>query len=145
MIEFAGTQLVGFLLEWRGRPVTQEQLLKCPGLTFESRLRESSWEQYTFHSPKPLRGELAESASDFAYLVICRRSGPRLLLVSQGRSVVDHLILRELGAVFVPRLEGVSVAVDLLVRDLTRRPGEYSLGYVHARLPAFGTALKSAS
>ena len=94
----------------------------------------------------PLRGEDTDNTpGPFRYLLVCRRSGPRVLLLSLNRQIVDHVLKEVLNRLFVPALHPVPIAVDTLVKNLTLHPRVYALSFVHARVPAFGTSLRAVS
>lgn len=136
--------LSGFLLEWPKLEIERSDLTRSERLSFKLELPAVGWEEYELTSEEPLRGEEQPAATIFRYPVTCHRSGPQLLMLSVGRSVVEHLMettLRE----FFPPLCRVSIAVDRFVKDVTARPSNYTLSFVHARVPAFGTALRSVS
>jgi hypothetical protein len=136
----------GMLLDWSVRAVDKDDLLGCPSLHFMGMAGKSKWERYEFRSDQPLLGEeLVGSNTDFSYPVLCRRSGRRLLILSAGQKVVEHIVEEEFANLFVPHLRKVKIAVDQLVRGLTNKPTLYVLGYVHAKLPVFGALLRSAS
>jgi hypothetical protein len=108
-------------------------------------LEQLYWEQARFRSDSPLTPEdRLRGIPPFDYPIVWRRSGPRLLLLSKNREVVDHfrrLLAVEIGV----RLEPVTIAVDAFVKQTAREPSEYVLSFVHARVSAFGTSLRSAS
>lgn len=133
----------GFLLNNPSGEVQQSDMARLTSLHFMTVLKGTRWEQWRFTSSKPLHGE-TEVAAQFSYDVVCRRSGPRLLLVSVSKEVAEHILVA-LESVFAPTLRKVPIAVDRLVREITQRPTVYALSYVHARVPAFGTSLKSVS
>jgi hypothetical protein len=68
-----------------------------------------------------------------------------VILLSFSRDIVEHILEKEFSEIFTPNLRQVPIAVDNLVRSITERPTRYSLSFVHARVPAFGTSLKSIS
>lgn len=138
--------LGGFLLDWSERNVVRTDLLKCDSLTFVRKIPNTHWEEFEYLSQIALRGEdEISTAKPYRYVLICRRSGSRIILLSFNRDIVEHLLESELSKIFVPKLRAVSIAVDELVRGITAHPTKYSLSFVHARVPAFGTALRSVS
>lgn len=80
----------------------------------------------------------------FTYPVVSRFSGPKILLLSQTRQIVDAIrnVVSDKAHV---RLENVHIAVDKLVKDLARQPGFYAISSVTARVSAFGQSLQSIS
>lgn len=136
----------GVLLDWPARAIDKNDLLRCPNLRLAGDVEKTKWERYEFRSEQPLLGEeIIGGDTYFSYPVLCRRSGHRLLLLSAGQRVVEHIVEREFDSLFVPHLRKVKIAVDQLVRGLTNKPTIYVLGYVHAKLPVFGALLRSAS
>lgn len=137
--------LSGVLLEFSGGPISRREIERAH-LKFIQIIRDTSWEEFVFESPEPLIGEIAsEPSALFQYTVVCRRSGARLLLLSPNRTIVDHLIEKQMAKVFVPRLRFVPIAVDDLVRAVVNKPSLYSLTRVYARVPAYGQNLRSVS
>lgn len=136
--------LSGLLLESPGGPIGVHDIERA-AVRFDRAIGDTRWEQFVFTSSTPLLGEPTIESSSFDYLVVCRRSGPRILLMSPHREVVDHLLERNLGKAFVPRLRHVPIAVDDLVRAIVDKPSLYSLSSVHARVGAFGDNLTSVS
>lgn len=138
--------LTGFLLDWPSRAIQREDLLLCRRIKYLSTIGNSLWEEYRYDSSTALCGEDPTIQSPpFHYSLICRRSDSRILLLSQHRQVVEHLIQSELDIIFIPHLRRMSIAVDDVVRDITHNPGTYVLSFVHARVPAFGSMLRSVS
>ncbi len=137
----------GVLLEWPSQEVVQRtDLLKCSRLHFERMIESSKWEQYVYESHKPLRGEdITGTRPPYHYVVLCRRSGARLVFLSVTRNIVDHLLEKEFDKVFTPHLRRVPIAVDQLVKAIVNKPTIYVLSFVHARVPAFGSSLRSVS
>lgn len=137
--------LSGLLLEWTNQIVSRKMLSNTSRIKFKSEIPGGHWEEYVFHSAVPLRGEEQDDGRSFLYPIVCRRSGPRLLLLSISRPIVEYLLENELKTIFLPRLRRVSIAVDELVKALVNKPTIYSLSFVHARTPAFGSSLRSLS
>jgi len=138
--------LSGYLLEWPSRPVQRSDFLRCDRLTFGGNITDSHWETYVFKSPIPLNQENTDFISGpYIYPIVCRRSGPRVLVLSSHRRIVEHLLSNGFNGTFTPSLRRVSIAVDDLVRALVNRPTVFVLSFVHARAPAFGTALRAVS
>jgi hypothetical protein len=133
----------GQLLESPEGEITREHLSRVPGMSFVGTVPASRWEQYVLRSSVPLRGE--DKGAEYEYGIICRRSGPRLLLATAARPVTSHIIENELPNVFATRLRPVTINVDGLVRSLIEKPALYSITFVHTKLPGFGAALRSAS
>lgn len=101
------------------------------------------WEQAVFSSDTSLiPGDDAPPPD--GYPLMWRLSGPRVLIVSQAREVVEGLC-ETLALTVGLKLDPVSIAVDTFVKDTAREPGQYVFNYVHARVAAFGTSLKSLS
>lgn len=141
-----GYHLSGLLLDWPRGHIERSDLLRCRALQFAREVPGSRWEEFVFSSDVPLRKEDAENVQEpFRYAVICRRSGSRILLSSVGRQIVEHLLEKVLSETFIPRLRRVSIAVNDLVKAMAARPTIYALSFVHARVPAFGTSLRSVS
>jgi hypothetical protein len=136
--------LSGLLLDASTGTIEREDLLACQRLKFSSLVGKTGWEIYSYHSPEPLRGEEPEAGA-FIYLVVCRRSGSRLLVLGSGREIVPYLLERELNLMFSPQLRRVQIGIDPLVKAITKIPGEYVLSFAHARVPAYGANLRSVS
>jgi hypothetical protein len=148
MTQSNDTPISGYLLEWPGGVITRDMVNRCRGVEFSHNLNTSGWEEFSFRSPVPLQGELRLDQDEFVYSLVIRRSGARMLLFGRGRNIADHVITHGMKAAFIPTLDYVTIAVDKLVRNLVQKPAicpEYALGFVHARFPAFGAALRSGS
>lgn len=144
------TQRHGYLLDWpKGEPtrhIQKDDLLLSPALEFVGEVPGSRWEEYDFSSNEPLLGEeVPQIPKPFKYKILCRRSGPRLLLLSLNQTIIETIVEDHLSKVLRPRLRPVSIAVDGLVKALTLRPTRYALSCAYARVPAFGTLLRSVS
>jgi hypothetical protein len=138
--------LSGLLLDWPVRSIQRADLEQYGHLRFLSEIGGSKWEKYLYASPTPLRNEDRLGASaPFEYEIICRRSGSRILVLSEGRNIVEHLVKDGLDLMLAPGLRKVSIAVQELVNAIAARPTLYVLSFVHARVPAFGASLRSVS
>lgn len=139
--------LSGFLLEWASdRPIREDDLTRCSAIKFVKKVEKTEWEEFSFVSTVAFRGEdQAGLPGPFRYALFCRRSGSRIALMSINRIVVTHLLERHLHGCFRPPLRSVPIAVDQLVKKIASQPTEYALSFVHARVPAFGTCLRSVS
>jgi hypothetical protein len=141
------SHLSGLLLSWSSpKTISRNDLLSCESLKFNDEVEGTKWEEYSFKSNHPLRGEDERSQTPpYFYKIICRRSGARLLLLSSTRQIIDHLVENELNYSLKLPLHRVQIAVDTLVKDITVSPEAYVLTFVHARTPAFGSPLRSVS
>lgn len=138
--------LGGFLMDGSERAIERYDLLKCDVIKFVGVLHGTEWEEFEYLSEIALRNEDEESTTKpYRYIVICRRSGSRIIILSHTKDIVEHLLEKKFSKIFVPKLKPVSIAVDGLVKSLTKNPTKYSLSFVHARVPAFGTSLRSVS
>jgi hypothetical protein len=138
--------LNGTLLEWPVREIERAQLEQCTALQYKGPIGDSRWEEFTFVSEQPLRGEEDRGRDGpFRYLVVCRRSGRRIAILSLSRRIVDRLTARLVSEVFALRFRRVTIAVDSLVKALVEHPTVYSLSFACARAPAFGAALRNVS
>ncbi len=138
--------LGGYLLDWIERPIERSDILKNANLRYIGPISGSEWERYEFSSEKALRDEDELTASKpFKYIMACRRSGSRIIMLSYNRDIVEYFIDNELSKVLRPKLKPVPIAVDELVRAMTTHPTKFTLTFVHARVPAFGTSLRSVS
>lgn len=139
--------LTGYLLSTKLRVVEQEQLRAAQDLVFVRQLQHSRWEEFRFHSAAPLRGEEVQLgfSGSFEYTVLCRRSGPRVLVVGESRTVVDALLDRSLRASLGGLTKKVRIPVDRLVKSLSADPGAFVLSFVHSRVSAFGHSLRTVS
>jgi hypothetical protein len=146
MDERKSHNLNGSLLEWPVRAIERAHLEACGGMEFRGELESSCWEEFSFTSDEPLRGEdQAVRAGPYTYTVICRRSGPRIAFLSLNRRIVDRLADRLAAEVLAFRLRRVSIAVDSLGKAIVERPTRFSISFVYARVPAFGAALRNVS
>ena len=144
MSEEVTNHFSGLLVECPDRKISREGLAACRGLSF-ARLLAGRWEQFVYDSHAPLVGEDPRLFSPpFKYQILMRRSGTRLLLMANHKEVALHLLER-LQPLFQPRLRGVSIGVDQLVKSLAGRPTKYVLSFAHARVPAFGAVLRAIS
>lgn len=144
MDEHETYNLSGSLLEWPVQAVQRAQLEQCEALKYKGTVGASRWEEFEFASEVPLRGEDETTIrGPFRYIVICRRSGARIAILSHNRRIVDRLTDRLVSEVFALRLRRVSIAVHSLVASLVERPTRFCLSFVYARVPAFGAALRN--
>lgn len=144
MTDIHANFLNGYLLEWSQRSISREDLLLCPELAFKSQVTNSHWEEFEFSSKIALRNEDDLSTpGPFKYVVVCRRSGPRIVILSLNRKIVDHLLETHLATAFLPTLHRVPIAVNNLVKALAKKPTIYALSFVYARVPAFGASLRT--
>lgn len=135
----------GFLLRWAGGDVRTLDL--CTGRTLESSgtINNSPWERFIFTSQRPLlRSEAPGNLDSFSYSVIVRRGKERILILSEAKLVVEE-ILAKLNSCLLAPLHQVPISVDKLVRDIISTPETYLLTVVHARIPAGGALLRTAS
>ena len=142
----APLRLNGYLLEWPFGPLNRSHLLQCGGTTFQELVGISKWEKYNYISKNPLSNEKKRGIDGpYRYTVVCRRSGQRMAILSSSRGIVDGFVDQLTKEVLAMRMQRVAIAVDSLVKSLSRRPTAYCLSYAYARVPAFGTALRNAS
>jgi hypothetical protein len=114
------------------------------GMSFVKQVARTKWDEYRFRSSKPMRGEVQYNfGGTWEYVVLCRRSGSRLLLLSETTSIVETILDAEgIYGRGVP-LRRIGIAVDALVKGIAREPGEYLLSRVDAKVPGYGTSLRS--
>lgn len=138
--------LGGFLMDRSEKIIDRSDLLECDAIKFVSVIQGSDWEKFEYISEKALRGEDEErTGKPYRYVVICRRSGSRIIIVSHTKKIVEHLLEDQLSKRITPKLKHISIAVDALVRALTKKPESYALSFAHAKVPAFGSSLKNIS
>ncbi len=145
MDEYDSYKLSGSLLEWPVKEIGRSDLEHCSALQFHENVGESNWEKFEFTSSEPLRDKDQGESGPFSYVVICRRSGSRIAMLSLNRQIVDHLAHQLMLDVFSLRSRRVSIAVGDLVNELVERPTRYCLSFVYARVPAFGASLRNVS
>jgi len=147
MAEFQAMQLQGALLESLAGDIQLEDFVRTgSSIVVEGVIQGTRWEKITLSSNNPLhREDTRVMEAPFRYPIVCRRSGPRILVMSIARDIVDHFASMYRGVGRVLPLKRVSITIDALVKELVSRPTEYSLGFVHARVPAFGASLRSVS
>lgn len=139
----------GMLIESVSAVFHRAGLADLRGVEDPRQLRNSEWEQYTLESKTPLCGEDDFPPSEsYRYPVLYRASHRRAVIATASEKAVDAILaaLREAER----RVESVSIMLDPFVRSIVA--GEhvtpkdaYSLSFVHARVPAFGTALRAIS
>lgn len=136
--------LSGLLLsDRRNSKLESSSIVRAGRVSEPARFEDSAWEQASFQSEVPFTPADQLGTPPFTYPLVWRLSGPRVLLLSISRDVVEHF--RKVAVKSGLRLEPVGIAVDLFVKETARDPSEYVLSFVHARVSAFGTALKSVS
>lgn len=146
MIRRTSREFHGLLLDAVTRPIERRQFSGFPGISYDFCVPESGWEKYAYISQYPLLHEDDEGFSPpYEYPLLVRRSGPRVLVASVDRAVVEFLVSEGLGASGPAQLKRVQVAVDRLVNELVQRPPDYALFFAHARAPAFGASLRAVS
>jgi len=107
-------------------------------------LGSSQWEQLCYESSVPLHGEdEGQIKGPYEYTVVSRRSGGRLLILSEHAGIIEHLLSEEFKKAFIPHLRPISIAIDPLVKSLTKNPSIYALSYAYARVPGGLSNLKS--
>ena len=117
MSEEANKNFSGLLVECPDHKIGREDLVLRRGLSFEGPFA-GRWESLNFESRTPLAGEDPRiAAPPYKYRILIRRSGVRLLLLSNHKDVAAHVI-GLLQPMFRPRLRGVKIGVDHLVKRL---------------------------
>lgn len=134
----------GFLLYWTGGSVESLDLCASNQLEFIGKIGSTFWEKFILRSARPLLRKDEASQTTFTYNVLVRRGHERLLILSDGKAVVEELVTG-LNSALPEQLNTVPIAVDRLVRDIVTEPDLYFLTLVHARMPAGGAMLRSAS
>jgi hypothetical protein len=81
----------------------------------------------------------------FQYPVVCRRSGRRLVLLAASSRILDRLLSDNGGVSNDLRLSKIPIAVDALVKSISRDAGRYSLSFIHARISSSSSSLRSVS
>jgi hypothetical protein len=138
--------LSGFLVRRPNREIERQDILACPSVRFTSVIPDTHWENYSYACPMPFRHEeLANVKAPYSYPLVIRRSADKMLLLSFNNRVVEYLIEHEFKKFFRPSLRHVPIGVDGLVKALVAKPSRYALSFAHARVPAFGVALRAAS
>jgi hypothetical protein len=135
--------LTGFLLVG-GRPI-ERRFLVVGRVKFDRLEEQSRWEWLTFTSDSSLLGDDRLGPGPVEYPVLVRRSDKRVAMLSLDKRVVLHLLGHEFGGAGESELHHVTVRVHDLVSFLVSSPSKYVLSLVHAKIPAFGNALKSMS
>ena len=138
MISLAGS-VSGSLYYWRD-PIQADAAWALPERVDEFPLRPVGWSQLELRTSSPLvRGE-PPGLLEYRYPFLLRRSGAHLLLVGSDSDIVPFL-LKELR--YSSRLTAPVVDVVMLAAELAKRPGEYCLGVVWARVDGFGESLRT--
>ncbi|MEA1647832.1 hypothetical protein UAJ10_02205 [Nitrospirillum sp. BR 11164] len=142
-------QLVnGYLLFWPGSPgnIKIEDLSQSSNLRIMSNERAYGWDFMEFKSNIPLDNEDHGILSPpYLYKIMCRRSGPRVLLLSTGKKIVDVLIEKEINTTLSPNLRPAHLKINDLVHLIVKSPDRYLLTSVYCRTPAYGADLQSLS
>lgn len=136
--------LTGYLFAVDQR-VTRENLTSNSSIVFRRPMYAKGWEEYEFHSPRPLLDDEELREPPYVYKLVCRRTGVQFALLARAKKVVDYLWENDLRALFGPQLSRVSIKIDELVRLLSKSPDRYVLSTVYARVPAFGESLRAIS
>jgi hypothetical protein len=135
--------VTGYIMTSRGTRLTKENSLNAKALEFIRQLPPTRWEEYQFRSHQALRGERQlDLEGPFNYPVLCRRSGDRIIIVSETLDVVDAVLGTERLAPGPP-LERVEIDVHGLVEQIVTEPGRYVLSRVDAMVPAYESFLRS--
>lgn len=137
-------RLSGFIFEWSVGNIERGSIDSCPCTKFMQTEEGSRWERFEYTSREALNGE--EQYGDlgpYRYPIICRRSGPRIAILSVSRNVAEAFANRLSREVLAIRLEKMAIAVDAMVKLIVKRPTVYCVCYANARTPAFGTALRN--
>lgn len=137
--------LSGYVLSAGGATFPRRAFDAVPSLTEGRTVGDTRWDEYTYRSDIPLRGEEQRGLYGFEYRVLCRQSGPRVLLLSESKQIVDVLLAQAVRPSLALTLRRVRVPVDELVKSLAERPGAFVLSFVHARVPVYGQQLRSIS
>src|SRR4051794_11878025 len=93
--------LSGYLLTWPQGPIEKTHLLRCKKLEFVGDVASSHWEELHYISPVPLYREDSDvGAGPYEYTIVCRRSGPRVLLLSEHAEIIEYLLAKDLKDIF---------------------------------------------
>lgn len=137
---------IGYLLASKDEKIVNEKFLSIKGLSFEGVIAGlEGWESFTYKSNKPLLGEdELDLQGPYFYPIISRRSGLRVLLLCNGKPVIDHL-LNLYSNIYQPKLIPIRFSIHEMVCDIAENPKNYVLTAVHARVDAYGNNLKATS
>ena len=138
--------LSGYLMATStGSKVTATLLTEAGALHHYGHIEDTKWDEYLMRSSQPLMMEDRFGAvGPFEYRLKCRRSGSRILIMGENTRIAEAA-LSKLRAKEPQSsvLIHLTVKVDALVRQITAKPGPYSLSFVHARLQ--NSSLKATS
>ena len=138
-------RLSGFIFEWSVGAIERKALTECANTHFMDVIAGTKWERLKYVSNKALNGEDQRGLrGPFSYQLVCRRSGPRIAILSVNRIVVENYADRLAKEVLAIRMNKVAIDVDSLVKLIVNRPAIYSVCYANARVPAYGTSLRNA-
>lgn len=140
--------LTGYIMvPTKGTEFAHGAFAHCKTLKDVGPIADSVWEQYEYSSTIPLVPEHQLQKGPYVYPVICRvaSDGALLLLMSSHKRIIDTFLASDESELLQPGIYHIGVSVDAVVRNLTRSPGVYTLSFVHARLPGFGSALRAVS
>jgi hypothetical protein len=137
----------GMLYEWPVGAIKFELFEKITSISDLRIIYNTQWETFIYSSNEPLRQEdrIFNISGPFKYRFIMRRSGPRLLILSENITMVLKFMEMFSFQALSPPPSPVTIHIEHLVHFLSKNPTEYALSYVHARVPAFGVSLKSIS
>lgn len=136
--------LTGRLLSWPDHKVIPRDLLRSERLTFVRMIKSSRWEELLYESKVPLHSEdVTQDSGPYKYIVVCRRSSSRLLILSEHSEIVEHLLNNEFREIFTPHLRAVGIEIDPFVKSLAKTQGIYALSYAYAHVPGELSNLKS--
>jgi hypothetical protein len=137
----------GVLYEWSAGNIELSHFKEYDCNIEFNNIPNTGWETFTYLSDVALRHEekIYNIPGPYRYSMVIRRSGPRFLLLSENRSIATHFMEHTLSQILKPLPCQVNIAVDSLARNLAKNPTVYALSFIHARVPAFGTSLRSIS
>lgn len=143
----ASGPLNGFLLtRVDGANVSAFDLEGCPYIEHLGKISGTGWDEYKFACPVLIPGEhIGYDGPPFNYTIVCRHSGPRLLLLAHRRQIADHLVDHMLPEYVFPNLERVKIDVPRIINLCLSKTFAYKLTSAHGRFNGSGGALKSTS
>jgi len=81
----------------------------------------------------------------FEYPLVVRKSGEKVILLSYTRKIVDHCINNIFPRTFSKFARFLPIEINSLVKHLAYNPNRYVISFVHARVQAYGEALRAVS
>lgn len=105
---------------------------------------EYPWVYFEYISETPFRQSELEEKPPYFYKVFYRQSEERAIILSDALGVVSYISTYMANALNMLGFDNVRVKINSLVNEIID-DSNYTITFIHAKTPGFGSALKSIS